>query len=39
MDEFHEEDKLLENYKKIIKPYSNKMEALGRVRDGSTEKI
>ncbi|MFD1362814.1 transposase [Lentibacillus salinarum] len=58
MEEFHEEDKLLENYEEIVKPYlkekdnlilvdtseivkpaSSKMEALGRVRDGTTGKI
>ena len=58
LEEFHEEDQLLANYKKItqsqlkgdenlvivdnseiIKPYSNKLEALGQVRDGSTGKI
>ncbi|MGY0692498.1 hypothetical protein ACW2QC_06855 [Virgibacillus sp. FSP13] len=58
MDEFHEEDKLLENYEAIIKPYlkeedplilvdnsevvkstASKMEALGKVRDGSTGNI
>src|SRR5699024_7453941 len=52
LEEFHEEDQLLANYKKItqsqlkgdenlvivdnseiIKPYSNKLEALGQVRD------
>lgn len=58
LEMFHEEDKLLENYGKliqphlkekdtlvivdnsdIIKPFSNKMEALGRVKDGSTGRI
>ncbi|MGG4181679.1 transposase [Virgibacillus pantothenticus] len=58
LEEFHEEEQLLANYKKItqsqlksgdnlvivdtseiIKPYSNKLEALGQVRDGSTGKI
>lgn len=58
LEEFHEEDQLLANYKKItqsqlksgdnlvivdnseiIKPYSNKLEALGQVRDGSTGRI
>jgi hypothetical protein len=58
LEEFHEDDKLLENYGKIIKPhlkerdnliivdnsdiikpYSSKMEGLGRVKDGSTGKV
>ena len=58
LEEFHEENQLLENYGKvisshfkeednmvivdnseIIKPFSNKLEALGQVRDGSTGKI
>ena len=58
LDEFHEEDKLVTNYKESIKPFlqekdnlilvdtseivkpaASKMEALGRVRDGSTGKI
>src|SRR5699024_8583327 len=58
LEAFHEEDLLLDNYKKIIqsqlkngdnlvivdnseiiKPFSNKLEALGQVRDGSTGKI
>ena len=58
MDDFHEEDRLLENYEKMMQPYLKdddnlilvdtseivkpnacKMEALGRVRNGSTGKI
>lgn len=58
LEEFHEENQLLENYGKVIsphfkekdnmiivdnseviKPFSNKLEALGHVRDGSTGKI
>src|SRR5690625_848743 len=58
LEYFHEDDLLLDNYKKIIQPhftemdnlvivdnseivkqYSNKLEALGQVRDGSTGKI
>src|SRR5699024_6458915 len=58
LDEFHEEQLLIENYNKIIqsqfkqqdnlvivdnseviKPYSTKLEALGKVRDGSTGRI
>jgi len=58
LEEFHEEDQLIENYGKIIaphfkekdnliivdnseivKPYANKLEALGKVRDGSTGRI
>lgn len=58
LEEFHEKDRLLANYGKMVashihdqdnlvivdnseiaKPYSNKLEALGRVRDGSTGKI
>ena len=58
LEEFHEEDRLVENYGKVIstnfkekdnliivdnseivKPFSNKLEALGKVRDGSTGRI
>jgi len=58
LEEFHEDNQLLENYgqiikahlreknnliivdnSEIVKPYSNKTEALGQVRDGSTGKI
>lgn len=58
LEDFHEEDQLVENYGKvvspyfkdkdnliivdnseIVKPYSNKLEALCKVRDGSTGKI
>src|SRR5690625_709139 len=58
LEAFHEEDRLIENYGKmlsphfkekdnliivdnseIVKPYANKLEALGRVRDGSTGRI
>lgn len=58
LEDFHEEDQLVENYGKmiaphfkekdnlvivdnseIVKPHSNKLEALGKVRDGSTGRI
>lgn len=58
LEEFHEEDRSVENYRNVIstnfkvkdnliivdnsetvKPFSNKLEALGKVRDGSTGRI